>query len=232
MREPLTHGTVKVMAVIDQAPAGPILEDTPPARSGLRRLLRVVAFLCLMVAFGVGGYVGWLLWGTGLQTSQAQSTLRSDFETAVGRPDTGTTPEDPLPGDAYAQIQIPAIVVDFMVVEGTDYEALKEGPGHYAQTADPWDGSGRVAIAGHRTTYQHPFLELDRLDEGDDIVLRTAKGTFTYDITRVFVIPSEGSGKVLTQTRQPSLVLTTCHPKYSAEERLIVTADLVETSSA
>lgn len=220
------------MAVIEQAPAGPIIEDTPPTRSGLRRALRIVAFLSLMVAFGVGGYVGWLLWGTGLQTAAAQDDLRGTFEAAVERPDTGTAAEDPLPGNAYAQIQIPAIGVDFIVVEGTDYEALKEGPGHYAQTADPWDDSGRVAIAGHRTTYLHPFLELDRLAKGDDIVLRTPKGTFTYDITRVFVIPSEGSGKVLTQTRQPSLVLTTCHPKYSAEERLIVTANLIDGSAA
>jgi sortase A len=220
------------MAVIDQAPAGPILEDPPPTSGGLRRVLRVVAFLCLMVAFGVGGYVGWLLWGTGLQTSQAQDDLRSTFEAAVERPDTGTVAEDPLPGNAYAQIQIPAIDVDFIVVEGTDYESLKEGPGHYGRTADPWDDTGRVGIAGHRTTYLAPFYDLDRLSEGDDIVLRTPRGTFTYDITRVFVIPSEGSGKVLTQTRQPTLVLTTCNPKYSAAERLIVTANLIEGPAA
>jgi hypothetical protein len=43
----------------------------------------------------------------------------------------------------------------------------------------------------------------------------------------VFVIPSEGSGVVLTQTRKPSLVLTTCAPKFSASHRLIVTAERI-----
>ena len=62
---------------------------------------------------------------------------------------------------------------------------------------------------------------------GDDITLRTEFGTFRYVVNDVFVVPTEGSGTVLTQTADPTLVLTTCHPRYSASQRLIVTADRV-----
>jgi sortase A len=84
-----------------------------------------------------------------------------------------------------------------------------------------------VGIAGHRTTYLAPFHDLEAMEVGDPITLRTEYGTFDYRVTEVFVIPSEGSGVVLGQTARPSLVLTTCHPKYASYQRLIVTADRV-----
>jgi sortase A len=184
-----------------------------------------------MVAAGALGYIGWLLWGTGLETQRAQDQLHARFDDTIGTKPVATVDEEVrLPGQAYAEIRIPAIDVDFIVVEGTDYGSLKKGPGHYPDTADPWDGTGRVGIAGHRTTYLHPFYDLDRLRNGDQIVLRTEAGDFTYDVTQVFVIPSAGSGAVLNQTRRPTLVLTTCNPKYSSSQRLIVTAALVDAT--
>lgn len=199
--------------------------------TGWRRAVRWFGALCLMLAAGFGGYVAWLLWGTGLETQRAQDRLRVAFEESLD--DGGVpTPEVVLPGGAYAQIEIPAIGVNFIVVEGTDHESLRSGPGHYPRTADPWDAIGRVGIAGHRTTYLHPFLDLDRAEPGQEIVLRTDRGTFTYEIDRTFVIPSAGSGRVLSQTVAPSLVLTTCHPKYSSAERLIVVAERVGVQAA
>jgi sortase A len=84
-----------------------------------------------------------------------------------------------------------------------------------------------VGIAGHRTTYLHPFYSLDRVAPGDLITLRTAHGTYIYRVTKTFVIPADGSGYVLNQTNKPTLVLTTCAPRYSATHRLIVTADRI-----
>ena len=101
------------------------------------------------------------------------------------------------------------------------------GPGHYPDSADPWDGTGQVAIAGHRTTYLHPFLNLDRVDVGDRIDLITKHGTYRYEVDRLYVLPEAGSGAAIVDTKRPTLVLTTCHPKYSSRERLIVTATLV-----
>jgi sortase A len=211
-------------------------------RSGLRASIRAFGFGCLMVGSGLAGYVGWLLWGTGLETARAQDQLR----TSVSREWDHPTPPPPgeeryLPGDAYAAIVIPSIDLDFVVVEGPPDESylssawitqLKKGPAHYPDSADPWDGTGRVGIAGHRTTYLHPFLNIDRVRPGDRIKLITKHGTFTYEVDRNFVLPAAGSGVVLEQTEKPTLVLTTCNPKYSSAQRLIVTATQVEGPSA
>lgn len=184
-----------------------------------------------MTAAGLAGYVGWLLWGTGLETARAQDQLRTDLGPLIEHPTPPREDERYLPGAAYAALVIPSIDIDFIVVEGTDYTSLKKGPGHYPDSADPWDGTGRVGIAGHRTTYLHPFLNLDQVHPGDAIELITKHGTFLYEVDRRFEMPEAGSGVVLEQTVRPSLVLTTCHPKYSSSERLIVTASLVEEAS-
>jgi sortase A len=129
-------------------------------------------------------------------------------------------------------ILIPSINLDMVVVQGTDYESLKKGPGHYLDTADPWDGTGRVGIAGHRTTYLHPFFDLDQVPDGATISLLTQYGRYDYVVTANFVLPEETAGKVLAQTSDPTLVLTTCNPKYASSQRLIVTADLVSAPGA
>jgi sortase A len=197
---------------------------------GWRAVVRWFGIACLLAATGIGGYLGWLLWGTGLQTTHQQSQLEQQFQREL-RPappgQTGGPARDPLPGNAYGEIVIPRISLDMFVVQGTSYENLKSGPGHYLGTADPWDRAGRVGIAGHRTTYLAPFWNLQELRAGDPIVLRTTHGTFRYSVTRVFVMPEATAGVVLDQTAAPTLVLTTCNPRFSASERLIVTADRI-----
>jgi sortase A len=200
-------------------------------RSRLRAALRAFGFGCLMTAAGLAGYVGWLLWGTGLETARAQEQLGDELRPLFEHPTPPTANERYLPGEAYAAIVIPSIDIDFIVVEGTDYVSLKKGPGHYPASANPWDGTGQVAIAGHRTTYLHPFLHLDRVDVGDRIDLITKHGTYRYEVDRVFVLPEATSGEAIVDTVRPTLVLTTCHPMYSSSERLIVTATLVEEPS-
>jgi sortase A len=183
-----------------------------------------------MVAAGLGGYISWLLWGTGLTTSAYQHREKPAFVKVVDSKPISQAPapgEAPLRGSAYAELIIPRIDLDLIVVQGTDTESLKKGPGHYPETADPWDPTGRVGIAGHRTTYLAPFYSLDSMQAGDPITVRTEYGTFDYVVTTVYVIPEPGSGTVLAQTPEPTLVLTTCNPRYSSRERLIVIADRV-----
>jgi sortase A len=208
--------------------------DLPQERLERRRrqgaVLRVIGILFLVAAFGIGGYVGWLLWGTGLATARAQDDLRQGFQTDVGSRDPSKAPPAEqvvkVPGKAVAIIVIPKIDLDMVVVEGTDTESLKKGPGHYTQTAYPWEDHGRVGIAGHRTTYLHPFWSLDELEEGDRITLQTEYGIYNYRVTRQLIIqPSEGW--VLDPTRRPTLVLTTCNPRFSASQRLVVFAERV-----
>ena len=211
------------------------LPQQRPRRTTGRAILHWVGIACLLAAAYFGGYVAWLLWGTGLQTEQAQQGLRTTTEHWGGHP--APIPADPttapriLPGDAYADIVIPSIGLDMVVVQGTDYESLKKGPGHYLDTADPWDGTGRVGIAGHRTTYLAPFFDLDKVQVGDRISLLTKYGRFDYEVTKNFVMPEATAGVVLEQTEKPTLVLTTCNPKYASYERLLVEAVLVNAPS-
>jgi sortase A len=202
------------------------VRSSRPRRRGVAAVVHWFGMACLMLASGIAGYAGWLLWGTGIETAHAQDRLRTGF---VAREDSRppTDAQSIQLGDAYAQIVIPEIGLNFMVVQGTGHEALKQGPGHYPDTADPWDDGGRVGIAGHRTTYLHPFFKLNDLGPGDQITLRTAFGTYRYRVDRVFVIPERGSGRVLTQSEEPTLVLTTCNPVYASFERLIVTASRI-----
>jgi sortase A len=163
------------------------------------------------------------MWGTGLYTAREQGGLRQDLLERIETRDADII----LPGDAYAILEIPRIDLDAVVVEGTDTASLKRGPGHYPETAHPWRGNGRVGIAGHRTTYGAPFWDLDRVRPGDEIVLRTERGAFAYEVRRAFeVAPTQT--EVLRPTRRPTLVLTTCTPRFSAARRLIVVADRVD----
>jgi sortase A len=204
----------------------------PDLRLAIRRrrgrVLRAAGLLFIAAAVALGGFVWWQQWGTGFATRAAQNDLRPEFERRVA---TRAPAEAPprvvnVPGDAIAIIKIPTINVDLVVVEGTDTESLKKGPGHYPGTAYPWQDRGRVGIAGHRTTYGAPFWDLNELDPGDRIVLATEYGVFNYRVTGSRIIdPSDGS--VLHGTERPTLVLTTCNPRFSAAERLVVFADRV-----
>lgn len=171
-----------------------------------------------------------MLWGTGLYAGRAQDELRTGLEQEIeeieefGR---GPRPGRILQGDAYALMRIPAIGVNAAVVQGTDVESLKQGPGHYIDTADPWDRRGTVGIAGHRTTYGAWFWNLDKLRRGDRIRLVTARGTFDYLVDRLAVV-GPAAHEVLDFTRRPTLVLTTCEPRFSAAQRLIAFAHRVE----
>jgi len=193
------------------------------------RALRIAGLVLILAALAVGGYVWWLLWGTGLTTRAAQNDLRPRFEERIGtRPAAEAPPRTVnVPGEAVAILRIPKIELNYVVVEGTDTESLKKGPGHYSWTSYPWEDTGRVAIAGHRTTYGAPFWSLNELKSGDRIVLATEYGIFNYRVTESrIILPSQAA--VLHETENPTLVLTTCNPRFSAAERLVVFAERVD----
>jgi len=174
-------------------------------------------------------FVAYELWGTGFAQRRDQKALKSQFDKittpttvagAAAPPDTVPAPAD----GAIGVIQIPKIGVDQAVVEGVGVEDLKKGPGHYPGTPLPGE-AGNAAIAGHRTTYGAPFNRLDELKNGDSITVRTRAGTFRYEVSSSSIVsPSEVS--VLDPTPDNRLTLTTCNPKYSAAQRLIIVASL------
>ncbi len=152
----------------------------------------------------------------------------------------GTTPPAPIDqdlpifeeGDAVARLQIPKLGLDAIVVAGVDRDDLKRGPGHYPQTPLPGQ-LGNAAIAGHRTSYGEPFAYIDQLQAGDEITVTTPAGTFIYvvDDSRI-VSPSDTYVLDTDDDSASRLTLTSCHPRYSASQRIAVSAELAGTGSS
>jgi sortase A len=130
-------------------------------------------------------------------------------------------------GDALGRIQIPKIGANFVMVQGTDPGDLREGPGHYADTPLPGE-PGTVAVAGHRTTYLAPFRNIDELKRGDDVRLRMPYADFDYRVERTRIVPPTATW-VTHRIGYDRLVLTACHPLYSAAQRIVVFARLERT---
>ena len=127
-------------------------------------------------------------------------------------------------GDPMGRIVIPAIGVSDVFVQGTGSGDLRKGPGHYPATPLPGE-RGTVAIAGHRTTYGAPFRNVDKLDRGDRIELRMPYARFTYRVERTKIVPPTELS-VTDRVDHDRLVLSACHPLYSAAQRIIVFARL------
>jgi len=176
-------------------------------------------------------FVVYQLWGTGIYAAREQSQLNDQFEqtlrASAGSP-TAAPPPAPL-GDAVGQIRIPKIGVDEIVVNGIGAKELRTGPGLYPDHPRPGQ-LGNAAIAGHRTTYGAPFSDLDQLQPGDEITVRTTQGAFAYQVRESLVVDPSNisvlSPRTSGATTKATLTLITCNPKFSAAERLVIFADL------
>jgi sortase A len=156
--------------------------------------------------------VSWLL------AKRNQARLQS----ALAMPPRRVRLRQPLPGDALGKLLIPRIGLSRFVVEGTDLADLRRGPGHYRDTPLPGQ-HGTVAIAGHRTTYGAPFRQIDRLRRGDRILVDMTYGRFVYRVQGSRVVPPTALW-VKAPRRYDRLVLSACHPLYSASKRIVVFA--------
>ena len=198
---------------------------------------------------GVGGlllaFVAYQLWGTALYEHSAQARLQAELKrslphshvtlppptrqttvTSASSPPTNRAAPavpDPAVGAPVGLMSIPAIgVSDAAIIEGTGESQLQQGPGHYPGTPMPGE-AGNAAIAGHRTTYGAPFYSLDALHAGDAINVETSQGLFGYQVVQTKIVSPDDTS-VLQTTPLPELTLTTCNPRYSATQRLIVRA--------
>lgn len=143
----------------------------------------------------------------------------------IGPPTPLPTTADPGVGHWLGVIEIPAIDLKQVIVDGTDKSQLQLGPGHYIGSSMPGE-AGNVAIAGHRTTWGHPFRHLDLLKPGNQIVITTPRAAVLYKVIwKKVVQPTDLS--VVAPTSVNVLTLTTCNPPYSAATRLVVRAQLV-----
>jgi sortase A len=141
-------------------------------------------------------------------------------------------------GKGIGRIKIDRIGLDIVVVEGTDTASLQKGPGHYTRSDDPeavkvGDGSAfpgqnkTVGIAGHRTTYLAPFRRINEIEDGDEITLEMPYATFTYEVQKHEVVDPTDV-EIVRNVGYDRLVLTACHPLYSAAQRWAVFAKLTQ----
>ncbi len=215
----------------------------------LARILGAVGRVFITAGVLILLFVAYQLWGTGIREAQAQRSLQKDFgsqldQAGITAPDPDTTSAIPAPttteplppppppddGEAVAHISIPAIGVDKVVVQGVDVSDLKKGPGHYPDSPLPGQ-PGNAAIAGHRTTYGAPFNRIDELKPGDEILVTTLQGSFRYEVREQLVVAPD-QVDVLEDFHDNRLTLTSCNPKYSARQRIVVVSALVGPAAA
>jgi len=191
----------------------------------MRPVLRFVASV-LMVSgvLLIGDAAATLLWEEPVSAVVAERQ-QSKLEEALVDPPPRVLRKQPLPGDAIGRLEIPAIGVKEYVVEGTDTANLRKGPAHYPETPMPGE-RGTAAIAGHRTTYGAPFRDIDQLKHGQVITIDLPYGRYVYRAERTKIV-DDSDFSVLRKVRHDRLVLTACHPLYSAAQRVVVFARLV-----
>lgn len=250
---PVATGDVVTLDWENQQPAtgtAPPWDGRPrPVRPRNRtaRLLGVTGGVCVAVATLILLYLAYSLFFTGLTTSAAQRTMLDAWELDVGPIDApeGPSARDSGNGLAPAEAGDAVAIMEFrrpgsteplvrsgplLVVEGVTRDDLMKGPGRYPGTGLPGQG-GNFAVAGHRTTYGAPFFNLDQLRAGDEVLVTDRLGArWTYRVVAQRVVGPNASsviGPDPLAVDRPTLTLTTCHPRFSARQRLIVHAVLV-----
>jgi LPXTG-site transpeptidase (sortase) family protein len=208
--------------------------------SGTRLPVHAVANVLLGAAIGVLAY-----WGvTNAVNGLDQSVLRTRLLPAalrgvvvspagLGLMDfTGWEAQDRTywealaEGGVFARIVIPKMALDTVVVRGTAPSDLRKGPGWIESTSLP-GAKGNVGISGHRTTYGAPFGRLGEVVPGDTIDLYSSYRRYRYEVVKTFAVTPDRVD-VVAYTEEPMLTLTACHPPFSARQRLIVQARLVD----
>ncbi|MEX2278810.1 MAG: sortase [Acidimicrobiia bacterium] len=219
----------------------------------MRRKIRIAGFAMVWTGVLTLGIVAYQLVVTDFLNDRVQEEARTELVTGLDeRRDTLETPvtvtvpsqttdttqapvvetidfhpEDAVEeGDPFGVIRIPSIELDWVLFGGVLPATLNQGPGHMPWTPLPGQ-PGNSVISGHRTTYGAPFFDLDLLEPGDTIEIETAIGVHTYTVRDTIVVTAYD---VWVTNPKPGawLTLTTCHPKFSAAQRLIVQAELTD----
>ena len=224
-------------------------EPRPAPVERWRTVAQVVGEVLVTAGLVVLLFVVYELLVTDVITDRRQDELSQQLHEDWDRSPTVLPVHESKVGDAFGVLHIPRLGLDYerVVLEGTQEKQLSQGPGHYEGTAMPGE-QGNVAFAGHRVGKGSPFLELDILQAGDPIVVETSDTWFVYRMLddadpsgipgRQIVRPEDieviSPTPGAAENAPPSgayLTLTTCHPRYSAEQRMIIHARLDATVS-
>ena len=208
-------------------------------------MLRRLGVLMVLAGLVLGGYVAWQVWGTNWQSERRHTALVDEATKQWSKPDSGARISTSY-GEVSAVVLIPAFGADYAVplLEGTSDDALAAGFGHFADSARA-GGKGNFALAAHRITHGEPLRDMPALEVGDEIVVETARASYTYVLdtagdalevpfTAAWVLdelPTNPDGGVqpAQEDGQRLLTLTTCSELFHTDDRLVAFGHLVET---
>ncbi|MFG1998136.1 class E sortase [Spirillospora sp. NPDC048911] len=198
----------------------------------MRILIRSLGELCITAGLVLLLFVTYSLWGTGRYTREQQDRLGKELMKTWQAPQ--VTTEKVRLGSGLAMIRIPRFGAKYryVVIEGVDLADLRKGPGHYPGSALPGE-VGNFVVSGHRTTYSAPFNRAGELRPGDKILIDTRQKQYVYQVTGKRIV-SPGAVEVTApvpfkpkdKPTKRLITLTTCNPKYSAAQRLIIFGEL------
>jgi sortase A len=229
---------------------GPRPESAGPGWGrAVRALLRVSGELMITLGLIVALFAAYEIWGRAAIVADHQRALDAQLEQQWAQEpevaptesaDASAEPDpEPLsvsPGDAIGRLYLPRLRNSWVVVEGVDPQHIEYAPGHYPGTAMPGQ-IGNFSVAGHRTPAM--FWDLDRVQPGDVVVVETRSRWYIYRVTQSRVVPPTALEVVAPVPNQPgvepteaNLTITTCHPRWSNYERLIVHATLERTQAS
>jgi sortase A len=152
------------------------------------------------------GDVGFL--SPGASEAAKARLLAERFEKTIGK------------GDPIGRVKIDSIGLDTVLMNGTDTATLQKGPGRYPSTPLPGMGS-TTGIAGHRTTYLSPFRKINEVEDGDEIRVELPYAAFTYEVQKHEIV-DPSAVEVVDPVGYERVVLTACHPRYSAAQRYVL----------
>jgi len=142
-------------------------------------------------------------------------------------------PPAPRANEPYVElgrIEIPRIDVDTLLLQGITLTTLDQGPGHWPGTALPGQ-LGNAVIAGHRTSHDKVFRNVDQLLPGDEVIFTTDEGRFVYVVSETTIVKPDAM-YIIDQTPEHTATLFACHPPGSTRERIVVHLDLASSESA
>ncbi|HEY6628103.1 MAG TPA: sortase [Acidimicrobiia bacterium] len=209
----------------------------------MRRNIQVLGWALIWTGVFIFGYLGWQLFGTDIVNQRVQAQASDDLhgffeverehlpqiqavESQEGAPIEFHPEDEPEENTSFARLRVPKLALDVVVFEGVTHDALAQGPGHMPDTPLPGQ-PGNAVISGHRTTHGRPFFYFDLLRPGDRIEVETSIGTHVYEVRESFIVAPTDVW-VADDKAGGWLTLTTCNPRFSARERLIISAEMVE----
>jgi sortase A len=167
--------------------------------------------------------------GAAVTTSTAATGPRdTEGATTIVQLPTPAPPPEPRADEPLHQvgtIEIPSLGISKPMYEGITLNTLDQGPGHWPGTAMPGQ-MGNVVIAGHRTSHDHPFRDIDKLKVGDQVVFSTDAGRFVYRVTGTTIV-APNAMYIVDQTSTATATLFACHPPGSTKQRIVVSLALV-----